>query len=67
MLNIDESKLRPVGRNIKAIEQGNLLVLVIDTSKETEPSKSGRMEILASTGGFVFVTDDLKANINIGR
>ena len=67
MINIDESKLRQVGRNIKAAEQGNLLVLVIDTTKALEPSKSGRMELLATTGGFAWVTDDLKANINIGK
>ena len=67
MLNIDESKLRPVGRNIQAVETGGKLVLVIDPNQPLEPSKSGRMQILASTGGFAWVTNDLKANINIGK
>ncbi len=67
MLNIDESQLRPVGRNIKAAEASGKLVLVIDTTQPLEPSKSGRMQILASTGGFAWVTGELKANINIGK
>ena len=67
MINVDETELRPVGRNVKAVKVGSRLVLVIDTDQPLQPSNSGRMQILASTGGFAWVTDDLKANINIGK
>lgn len=41
-----------VGQNIRAKQEDNLLVLVIDLEETIGPSSSGKMMGIASTGGF---------------
>jgi len=41
--------------NVKATVKGNILTLTIDLTAATEPSKSGKSEVLASTKGFAEV------------
>ncbi len=65
-ITINPDTMQEVGDNIKAAKQGNLLVLVIDVTAPSHPSSSGKMDILASTGGFSALPGNLRANINIG-
>ncbi len=66
-INVNTETMQEVGENIKATKQGNLLVLVIDTSVEIGESSSGKMMGNASTGGFTALPGNLKGNIYVGR
>lgn len=59
--------LQAVGDNLKAVQIGDLLVFVIDTSKNIGPSSSGKMLGIGSTGGFASVPGGLKANVYVGK
>lgn len=66
-ITVDPAAMQAVGDNIKAAKQGDLLILVIDTSVEIGESASGKMMGNASTGGFTALPGSLKGNIYIGR
>ncbi len=66
-LTVDPATMQEVGENIKATKQGNMMVIVIDTSVPTHPSKSGAMDLNASTGGFANLPGGWRANINFGK
>ena len=55
------------GENLKAIQLGDTLVLLINTSKAIGPSASGKMLGIASTGGFVLLQDGMKLNLYLGK
>jgi len=58
-------------RNIKTeIEKGGILVITIDLNKSCGPSKSGKTEVIASSGGFVAIPDwkeGYSINLNVIR
>jgi hypothetical protein len=66
-LTIDTSKATFVGEGLKAILVGDTLVLLVDTKHDIGPSKSGKMEGVASTGGFAKLPAGLKGNVYVGR
>jgi len=66
-LTIDLSKAVPAGENLLAVQVGDLLVLVTDTTKDIGPSSSGKMAGIASTGGFQALPGGLKGNVYVGR
>ncbi len=66
-ITVDTAKATPVGENIQAIIVGENLVLVINTKTDLGPSKSGKMDGVASTGGFQKFPAGLKGNIYIGK
>lgn len=66
-ITINTDTMQEVGENIKAVKQGNLLIMVIDASSEIGPSSSGKMMGLASSGGFTALPGNLKGNIYVGR
>jgi hypothetical protein len=66
-ITVNPDTMQEVGDNIKATKQGNLLVLVIDTSVEIGPSSTGKMMGNGSTGGFASLPGNLKGNVFVGR
>ena len=50
-------------RNLKTKIEGDKLTLIIDLNRKAKPSKSGKMMLIESTGGFATVgeTSDGKA------
>lgn len=66
-ITINPDSMSEVGENLKAVKQGSLLILVVDTSVEIGPSSSGKMIGHGSTGGFAALPGNLKGNVYIGR
>ena len=66
-ITVNEEQLIEVGSNIKAVQQGNLLILVIDTREDLGPSSTGKMIGVGSTGGFTRFPGNMSGNIYIGR
>jgi hypothetical protein len=66
-ITLNEEQLVEVGSNIKAVQQGNLLILVIDVREELGPSSTGKMTGVGSTGGFTRFPANLSGNVYIGR
>jgi hypothetical protein len=64
---INTSALQDVGDNVKAVQQGSLLVIVIDTTHDIGVSSTGKMIGKGSTGGFASLPGNLKGNIYVGR
>ncbi len=50
-------KMTQVGRNVEYSIKGTKLTIEIDLAAETEPSKSGKTLIVASTGGNKSIGD----------
>lgn len=66
-ITVNPDAMQEVGDNVKAAKQGDLLVLVIDTSVEIGLSSSGKMMGHGSTAGFTQMPGGLKGNVWIGR
>ena len=70
-MNVDLTQALEVGDNLKAVivtEAGKkLLVLVADTSRDIGASSSGKMNGVASSGGFQRFPDGMTGNVYIGR
>ena len=66
-VTVETEKMKEIGSNIKIINQGNLLILVIDTTKEIGVSSTGKMMGVASTGGFTLVPGEMKLNLYLGK
>lgn len=55
-------------QNVDMKIEGNKLTIVVDLSKSQGKSKSGKSEIVASTGGNVTLTDGkTKLGLNVYR
>jgi len=67
MLTINEAEATKIGQNLRYLQLGDTLVLLVDTSKTVGESKSGKMMGIASTGGFVYVEGDMKLNMYLGK
>ena len=66
-ITIDTKDLSKIGSNIEMVQQGNLLILVIDTSKELGMSKSGASMAIASTEGMMKLPEKKMLNVWYGR
>lgn len=68
-ITINTEDMTEVGfdSNVLASRQGDLLVIVIDTTLNLGPSSSGKMDGVANTGGFQGFLGGLKGNVYIGR
>ncbi len=66
-IEVDPATMQEVGDNVKATKQGNLLILVVDTSQEIGLSSTGKMMGLGSTGGFQALPGGLKGNLYVGK
>jgi hypothetical protein len=66
-ITVDTSKMQEVGENVLATKQGNLLVIVIDTSVTIGNSSTGKYLGHGSTGGFAPLPGGLRGNIYIGK
>jgi hypothetical protein len=66
-ITVDQTKLQPVGNNVKMAMVGTLMVLVVDTAVTIGPSSSGKMIGFGSTEGFSNLTPTIKGNIWIGK
>jgi hypothetical protein len=53
-----------IGRNVVAEMEGTVLVLRVDTAKSQGRSKSGKSEILATTGGAAKL-NGFAVNLNV--
>lgn len=69
MLQIDENQLQEVGlgSNVKAVQIGNKLVLVIDLTQDLGLSSSGKMRAVGNTSGFQNMPGGLRGNVYIGK
>ena len=57
-----------VGRNIKAKKNAKTITISIDLDDENFiPSNSGKMLLLASSGGWKDLVDDLRINLIVGK
>jgi hypothetical protein len=68
-ITIDTEKMSEVtmGSNVKAVMEGDLLILVVDTTKDLGVSSTGKMRACGNTGGFQGLPGGLKGNVYIGR
>lgn len=68
-ITINTEKMQEVGfdSNVRAEMQGNLLVLVVDTTKDLGLSSTGKMRAVGNTGGFQALPGSLKGNVYIGK
>jgi len=64
---VSKDALENTGRNMKAAVVDGKLILVIDLAQSIGPSKTGKMEGVASTEGFTSLPAGLKGNIYIGK
>lgn len=53
-------------RNVSMKVNGSQLVITIDLSAKGEPSKSGKSEVVASTGGNVAIADSKGNQFKVG-
>ncbi len=53
-------------QNIEFEVKGRTLIITIDLDAPTEPSKSGKTDVIASTRGNVTVVSDGKETIKMG-
>jgi len=53
--------------NVKMETKGNLLTITIDKSKDFGPSKSGKSNLVATTGRFMDLGDGLALMLNLVR
>ena len=65
--SIDTSTLQEVGNNVLAGVKDDKLILVVDLKKPTHTSSTGRMELVASSGGFTRIGSEWKCNIMVGK
>lgn len=66
-IKIDTDEMNEVGDNLSAVKVGNYLILVTDTTVDIGPSKSGKMDGIASTGGFARLSSGINGNVYIGK
>jgi len=66
-ISVNLKDAKAVGENLKIVKQDDLLIIVVDTTKEIGASSSGKMIGIASTGGFTAVPGQLKMNLYLGR
>jgi hypothetical protein len=66
-ISITPETMQEVGTNIRAVQQGNFIIMVVDTTAPSFSSTRGKMILKATTGGFAMLPGGLKANINIGK
>jgi hypothetical protein len=66
-ITINVEQMERIGENIKATQQDSKLILVIDLSINLGPSSTGKMNGVASTGGFSSMPGGLRGNIYIGK
>jgi hypothetical protein len=68
-ITIDTDKMPEVtmGSNVKVEMQGDLIILVIDTTKDLGVSSTGKMRACGNTGGFQGLPGGLKANVYVGK
>lgn len=53
-----------LGTNLKAGVDGDILTITVDLSKRHGKSKSGKSEVVATTGGNVALPNGVKIGIN---
>ena len=61
------ASVKTVGQNIEVTTDGDKLILTIDLSAKTEPSKSGKTQIIATSRGNARVTDEWFMGLNVYR
>lgn len=54
-------------RNVKITVKDNVATITIDLGKTLGASKSGKTELIATTGGNQIVKDDIKIGVNCYR
>jgi hypothetical protein len=59
--------MQEVSQNIKAMQVGNNLVIVIDTTQNLGQSSTGKMNGIGNTNGFTALPGNLKGNIYVGK
>lgn len=67
MITINTEKLVEYGDNIQAIVQDDKMILVIDLKQPTHLSSTGKMNLVASSGGFTSLPKGWRGNIMIGK
>lgn len=66
-ITIHPDQMQEYGENVKAGQVGNHLVIVINLKAPARPSKTGNMNLNASTGGWTSLFGGFRANIMIGK
>ena len=66
-LDLEVMKEIGVDSNVRAVLSGDLLILVIDTTKDLGPSSTGKMNTVGNTSGFQLFPGSMKGNVYIGR
>jgi len=58
-------KTTTIGRNVEVTVNGDELTIVVDLSADTEPSASGKTNIIASTGGNKIIAQNTFLGLNV--
>ena len=68
-ITLDLDKMMIVGDNVKVAVVDNQLILAVDLAVNLGPSSTGKMNMIAKTGGFTMVpnTGGVKINFNAGK
>lgn len=54
-------------QNVETKVTGNILTITVDLSKTFGPSKTGKTQVVASTGGFIEVAPGKVLNLNVNQ
>lgn len=66
-LTINTENLSECGENVQAGIVDGKLVIVVDPKVNLGPSSSGKMNGVASTGGFTAFPGGMKGNLYLGK
>jgi hypothetical protein len=66
-LDLEAMKEIGVDSNVRAVLSGDLLILVVDVSRDLGPSSTGKMHAVGNTSGFQLFPGGLKGNVYVGR
>lgn len=66
-ITIDVTKAETIGDNLKAITINGYVIFIAKANQSIGPSKSGKMDGIASTGGFAKIAGGMSVNLYLGK
>jgi hypothetical protein len=66
-IKLNTETMQEVGDNVKAAMQGDLLVIVVDSTKDLGPSSTGKTNLIGNSHGFTRLPGNMTGNITIGK
>jgi len=66
-LKVNTEEMNEVGDGLLVTKVGDHLIIVANTTNDIGPSKSGKMDGVASSEGFATLYKGIRGNIYIGK